>query len=233
VTINSKLAACPTQFVNHLNRLRTLLVVLTPCQKNASHQDGQLLLQMTITRLHTYMEAYYKCMVSTATFWTPEPVREYVSARKPEQADNIVGLPVAALGKWAEKEVAFGDRFDGLKGIVNALFGVSPFPNTEAELKCNDLVIVRNAAVHQLGLVGAAEARAINTPGVIVPTGKVGDTQFYRLEITPEFFLACAEAVGAAVEHLRKQADTNPKFSYAGGDGAADVLARSSSGSEA
>lgn len=117
----SKLGACPTQFANHLGRLKGLLQAITPCLKDASHQDGQLLFQMLITRLHTYMEAYYRCMVNLGTFWAPEPVRTYLSSKKAEQADNIVGLPVAALGKWAEREVAFGDGAEGLKGIITAL----------------------------------------------------------------------------------------------------------------
>lgn len=210
----SKLSGCSTQFANHLERLRSLLATLQPCLNSMSQQDNQLLFQMLIVRLHTYMEAYFRCMVSSGTFWNPEPVRAYLAVRKPEQSENIVGLIIGHLCRWAEREVAFGSDAQGLRGIVRAVFGVEPFPDDATAAKCRDLIVVRNACAHNLGLVGEAEASQVSSEGVIVPTGRVGGTTFYRLEITPEFFTQCADAVAAAVRHLSECADSHPLFQY-------------------
>ena len=208
----SKLSVCGIQTANFLARLGRTLQGLQQGIQTLPDLERQLLLQMSIIQVHSYLDGFFRCLVTQATFWEPEPARQYLSARRPDQADNIIGLPLASLCAWVKKEVAFGNGADGLKGVVQALFGISPFGDEKNEWAILDLVIVRNVCVHDLGQVAEAEFRAVRTPGVIVSRGMVGKHELFGLMITPQFITASMLAVAACVAHVSRHVENDARF---------------------
>ena len=207
-----KLEGCSSQCAARVEKLGQFVKAVAPCVDAVPDDAKQLLSQMALVRLQSIVEAYYRCLVSLGTFWDPHCVRAYVSRRRPDLASSIAGHTVEQLTSHGFKEVVFDDDAVRLKGIISALFSVSPFPDPSTEERCLDLAAVRNIIAHQVDAVSETNARTVRSRNVIIATTRIGAAQFYGLQVTSEFFAEVSSAVVGSFNHLENAISADPRF---------------------
>ena len=198
-----KLGACANQCAFRIERIGALLKTIQPCLGGASEEQRQLLMQMAVVQLQSIMEAYFRCVVSLATYWDPHAARTFLAERRPDQADNIAGLTVPQLMSWMSAEVAFSDsgrpvKKAGTRDVRCA--GVSGCSNRgEVSRPCHGPKYCGSSGP---GTVGESDVRTVKSINVVVATSKVGEAQFYGLTVAPNFFSELAVAVLSTIGAL-------------------------------
>ena len=106
---SNKLLAAISRFTHQLERTRAYVAVVRPALPKADDDPNvQYCLQTVILMLHTFLEEYYRHLVSLATFWEPDAVRAHLAKRYPQQAMAFETMPAPALARKVEREVGPG-----------------------------------------------------------------------------------------------------------------------------
>jgi hypothetical protein len=209
-----RLSAGISRFAFHLKRTEAYLAAVKPGLATApeAEENRQYCFQTIVLMLHTFLEEHYRILLSTATFYRAEDVRDHLAKRYHEHAKTIEEMPAPELMRRVQKEVAFGKDSKKLKSIFQLLFAVEPFADSDAESKCLDLVRVRNIITHQGGLVDEADVSQLASPTVVVQREGTGQLVFYKLSIQPEFFSDVLHALGRSVAKIDEGLKQDPRY---------------------
>jgi hypothetical protein len=209
-----RLTAAVSRFATQLTRTNSYFQrVRQALPQGDADPDVQYFFQTIVLMLHTFLEEYYKHLIRVATFWQPDPVRDYLMSRYREQAEQIEELAVAQLSNYAANQVNFRNHAAKLRGILGVLITAPPFADAEAESKCLDLVRIRNVITHQGGQPDAEAAQTIESPDVILgrETGLAGT--FYQLHINERFMRETLTSLGRSVQRIETALTTDARYS--------------------
>lgn len=209
-----KLQACISRLTHHLERTRHYLDLLVPVlPEDEEDSNRQFFFQTIILMIHTFMEEYFRCIVSLGTFWFAPDVRAYMAAQYPARAQSYQEMPAGLLSRdVARREVSFGRKFEKLKGILHVLTTTGPFTDAWAETLCLDLVAVRNIITHQGGWAEKSNVPTVTSPHVIVLDASIGSAEFYRLKIGKQFVVDVLSALVLSSLSMETALRNDPRY---------------------
>jgi hypothetical protein len=213
-TPKNKLLACLSGFVHQLKRTRDYIDVVVPALPVAEDDERvQFFRQTIVLMLHTFLEEYFRCIVSLGTFWNADDVRTFMASRYPNEAHTYEEMPAFELARVvARREVSFNNGAAKLKAIIRLLTNASPFANDWAQSKCLDLVAVRNIITHQGGLATDSNLPTVKSPDVIVAGKALGQATFYHLSIGRRFLSEVLEALAASTTAMEVALTEDPRY---------------------
>ena len=209
-----KLLACPSRLTHHLERTRNYLDLVLPVMpQDEDDPNRQFFFQTIILMIHTFMEEYFRCIVSLGTFWLAPDVRNFMTTEYPKRAQEYQVMPAWALSRnVARTEVSFGRKAEKLKGILGVLTTTGPFADTWAETLCLDLVAVRNIITHQGGWAEKTNVPTVTSPQVIVLDASIGSAEFYRLKIGKQFVVDVLSALVLSSLSMETAFRNDPRY---------------------
>lgn len=210
----NKLQACISRFVHQLERTQSYLELVLPVFPDADDDPNrQYCLQTIVLMTHTFMEEYFRSIVTLGTMWNPDDVRRYMASRDAQRAAEYEEMPSGRLGHVvARAMVSFGNRAAKLKGILGALTTSGPFANDWAEEKCLDLVAVRNIITHQGGWPTGDDVPHVRSTDVIAKRAIVANATFYELRIGRQFVVDVLAAVTLSTMAMEQALNSDPRY---------------------
>jgi len=165
--------------------------------------------QWLLVAYWAFVEDLYKSFLFFGVVFQHEEFRAFLKGRmtSAEKRKELKAWTDVQLARYAQKACSFEENAKKLRGYCGFLFKVPPFPDDDTDRLITDLAKVRNLVVHHGGLPEEAHAKDIRTPGIVVPTAKVGQHQFYRLNLDAQIvvnFLAVGVLVVQHLDHAVK-----------------------------
>jgi hypothetical protein len=175
----------------HIRRTKSYLDLVLPVfPSDEDDPNRQFLMQTIVLMIHTFMEEFFRCVVSIGTFWSADEVRGYLAAEYPKEAEAIDVMNAGALMRRAQREVSYGQRAAKLKGILGVLRISGPYSADWVEVACSDLIAVRNIITHQGGWPSENDVPKVTSPHVFVANESgPASVRFYRLRIGNQFIV--------------------------------------------
>ena len=208
-----KLLACASRLTHHLKRTRNYLdLVLPVLSQEEEDPNRQFLFQTIVLMIHTFMEEYFRCIVSLGTFWFAPEVRSYLVSQYPKEAEAIETMQVGALMHRAQREVSYKEGAARLKGILAILTNAGPFADDWAEGVCTDLVAVRNIITHQGGWPTERDVPTVKSSHVLVADASVASVRFYRLTIGKQFVVDALSALVLSSLSMETALRNDPRY---------------------
>ena len=165
----------------------------------------------SVMMLQSYFEEYLSCVVSLGAWWKAVEMRAYLGEVH-RDAERFSSMPAGEVSRYAQERISFENRAAKLKALFGVLFDCSPFADDDAERKCLDFALVRNIIAHSGGWPNESHAPQVESPNVIIESARIGESVFYRLTITPQFFGECLRAMASSVEAIERRIALDPVF---------------------
>lgn len=213
--IKTPFDAVASQFLTRLANLKDFLVASPALQAGAEEGDvARFGYQWLLVAYWAFLESFYRDFLFQGAFLQAEYFRAFVLKRTPDaqRRKEIANWNAIRLGRHAGNACSLEGDAKKLRYYSQHLFGVAPFPNDDVERVVTDLAKVRNLIVHHAGLPESSHAQDVRTPGVIVPTSRVGEHQFYRLSLGRQDVMNFLAAGGFAVMHLNQAVEMHPSL---------------------
>jgi len=209
-----KLQGAISRFVHQLDRTKSYIALVVPVlPDDDADPNRQYCLQTVVLMLHTFMEEYFKILVSLLVFWRAPDARTYLAQRYPDRASMYVDKSAPELMKTVpHSEVSFRNRASKLRGILTSLTDAGPFADEDSATVCLDLVAVRNIITHAGGWPSSEHIPTVSSPHVFVETDSVGSVPIYKLQIRRQFLTDVFLALGQSIQGMETALLADPRY---------------------
>lgn len=209
-----RLEGTVNRFFWHTRRTQAYIQAVAPNVLGKTEASvEQYFLQSLVLMIHSHMEDFFKRSVSSAALLRPTELRQHISMYYPEETVLAETEPIFRLARTAaDREVAFGKDAARLKRIFATLFGHAPFADAAAESDCLDLVLIRNLVTHDGAWPDGDDRSRVRRDDIILESGRVGTSTFYKLEISRTFLIDVLAALLRSVQALDGHLRNMPSF---------------------
>ncbi len=121
-----KLIACPNRFSYQMRRATNYLKLISSSLHSEEQNPQETLefcFETLVVMLHTFLEEFYKSMISIATFWYPAEVRTFMMARLPSESLTYEAMPASVLSANVTQRFSFNSKkMENFKALFKRTF---------------------------------------------------------------------------------------------------------------